>query len=167
MSDQVVVGGVGAREPCVGRGGPDHGLPEEGVVDGVGVDGVSVVRVVGVELGGCSVSVDGVVAEVRDGGEAASVAVLQGQHAGVGHDVSDLLSGDTAHGIVDLHDLDVVHRGGDVVDARQVDGVLVGDVRPDVAVGVGVVHELPVDDLEPGQSVSGDGLGGTLGSVAG
>ena len=44
--------------------------------------------------------------------------------------------------IVDLHDLDVVHRGGDVVDARQVDGVLVGDVRPDVAVGVGVGVDL-------------------------
>ena len=150
QGDQVVVGRVASGESGLGRGGSDHGLPQEGVVQGAGVDGVSIVGVVGVELSGCSVSVDGVVAEVRDGGEAASVAVLQRQHAGVGHDVPDLVSGDAADGLVGVHDLDVVHGAGDVVDSRKVHGVLVGDVRPDVAVRVGVGVDL------------GDGHGGVV-----
>ena len=138
QGDQVVVGRVVACESGLGRGGSNHGLPQEGVVDGVGVDGVSVVCVVGVELRGGSVAVHGVVAEVCDGGERVPVAVLQGQHGGIEHDIGDLLAGGIADGIVGVHDLHGVHAGHDGVDGCQVHGVLVGYVGPDVAVRVGV-----------------------------
>ena len=157
QGDQIVVRGVASGEPSLGRGGTDHGLPQEGVVHLAGVYGESVVRVVGVELGGCAVVVHGVVAEVGDGGECVPVTVLQREHGGVGHDVGDLLAGGVADGVVGVHDLDGVHTGHDGLDRRQVDGVLIGDVGPDVSVGLGVGCDL-IDSGRGVLDVSPDGV---------
>ncbi len=167
QGDEVAVGAAVAR---LGGGGSDHGPPEGRVVDGAGVVGGAVVRVVGVELGRRAVLVELVVGEVGDGREAVPVAVLQGEHGSVEDHVSDLAAGQVADLVVGVHDLLLVHPVGHGVDRGEVDGILLGEVRFDLSVRVGVGPDLldcggGVLDERPDLVVDGRGreAGGEVG----
>ena len=159
FGEEIDVGGT-----AVGVKGDSHDrVPHESVIQRIVVGVVQAVVVAvlvvvlggagdGVELAGCVVLGDGVIAEVGDGAGVAVVTVVQGDHGGVDLDVVDAVAAGGTYSLVETGDLLLGELGGEELHTHDVGQALrcgrgvvsgeLGDVIRHVLTGVALGGEV-------------------------